>query len=223
MMDETLRHRFAWMTYLSLGCVGAAGFSALFVVLPLLRYHSREQGKLQSLTGLLKERSKKLEAEALTDPLTGTHNRRFFDEALRQYVQEFQRIERPLGIVIIDLDHFKAINDTHGHDTGDKVLKAVALCLFEFTRFHDVVARIGGEEFAVIAPNLNPDDLRRFAERLRGEISRVTLDADGRRVAVTASIGLAVVRPDDDPASLTKRADINLYLAKQAGRNRVAC
>lgn len=220
--DEGARAQFARMTYLALGCVGAAGFAALFVVLPLMRHHDREQGKLRSLTGLLKERSKTFEAAALTDPLTGTHNRRFFDEALRQYVQEFERIKRPLGLILIDLDHFKAINDTYGHDTGDEVLRAVAVCLFEVTRFHDVVARIGGEEFAVIVPNAGHDELRRFAEKLRHEISRVSLPVGDVRLGVTASIGIAVANPGDGPGSLSKRADVNLYQAKQTGRNRVA-
>ncbi|MCE7027045.1 GGDEF domain-containing protein [Jiella avicenniae] len=220
-IDEALRQQYARMTFLALGFVGAAGFGSLFVVLPLLRHHDREQGKLRSLTVLLKERSKKLEAAALTDPLTGTHNRRFFDEALSQYVQEFKRIDRPLGLILIDLDHFKAINDSHGHDTGDEVLRAVAFCLFEVTRFHDVVARIGGEEFAIIAPNLAFDELRRFAEKLRHEISRVALAVGEQRLGVTASIGLALAGPEDGPGSLTKRADVNLYQAKQGGRNRV--
>ena len=218
---EAFRRQYGWMTYLALGCVGAAGFGALFVVLPLLRHHDREQGKLRSLTVLLKERSKKLEAAALTDPLTGTHNRRFFDEALLQYVEEFKRIKRPLGLILIDLDHFKAVNDSHGHDTGDEVLRAVAFCLFEVTRFHDVVARIGGEEFAIIAPNLSLDELRRFAEKLRHEISQLNLAVGEARLGVTASIGIALAAPEDEPSSLTKRADVNLYQAKQAGRNRV--
>lgn len=219
--DEAFRARHARITYLAMGCVGAAGFAALFVVLPLLRHHHREQGKLRSLTGLLKERSKTLEAAALTDPLTGTHNRRFFDEALRQYIEEFERIKRPLGLILIDLDHFKAINDSHGHDTGDEVLRAVAFCLFEVTRFHDVVARIGGEEFAIIVPNLALDELRRFAEKLRQEISRVSLPVGEGRLGVTASIGIAVAGPGDQPGSLSKRADVKLYQAKQTGRNRV--
>ena len=216
------RLRHAWLSYLTLGLLAVASLATLFLILPLLRHHTREQGKLQSLTGILKERSLKLETEALTDPLTGMHNRRFFDEALKQYVQEFTRIDKPLGLMLIDLDHFKAINDTHGHDSGDEVLKAVAYCLFEHTRFHDVVARIGGEEFAIIVPNLETDHLHRFAEKLREELARLKVDAEGQKLAITASIGVVSAQPGDEYAALMKRADVNLYMAKRSGRNRVA-
>lgn len=219
--DAAFRAQHAWMTWLTLGLLAAAGLGALFVILPLMRRHDREQGKLHSLTGILKERSQVLEAAALTDALTGMHNRRFFDEALQQYVAEFARIEKPLGLLLIDLDHFKSINDSHGHDGGDEVLKAVAYCLFEHTRFHDVVARIGGEEFAIIVPNLGEDDLRRFGEKLRDELFRLKVEVNGQRLAVSASIGIVAVKPGDAPAEIIKRADVKLYLAKQAGRNRV--
>ncbi|MAU94529.1 MAG: GGDEF domain-containing protein [Fulvimarina sp.] len=220
--DEAFRTRHDVLIWLSLGLLAAAALGAMFVILPLLRHHDREQGKLQSLAGLLKERSKKLETAALTDALTGMHNRRFFDVALTQYVAEFARIQRPIGLVLIDLDHFKQINDTHGHDVGDAVLRAVALCLFEFTRYHDVVARIGGEEFAIIAPNLDETELHRFAEKLRHQLSRLTIDVEGATIAITASMGIASARPGDGAAAIMKRADVNLYHAKQSGRNRVA-
>ncbi|MBP0614864.1 GGDEF domain-containing protein [Jiella mangrovi] len=219
---EGIRRTHSSLTFLALGLLGAAALAALFVILPLLRHHDRESGKLHSLTGLLKERSQNLEAAALTDPLTGMHNRRFFDEALKQFVQEFERIEKPLGLALIDLDHFKSINDTHGHDIGDEVLRTVAYCLFEHSRFHDVVARIGGEEFAVIAPNMDERDLRRFAEKLRYELSCLSVQAGHTRIEVTASIGIAAALPKDEPATIMKRADVKLYQAKQSGRNRVA-
>lgn len=194
----------------------------LFWLLPTVRQQFHEQDKLQSLTGLLTQRSKDLEAAALTDPLTGMNNRRFFDAALRHFLAEFARIERPIGLMILDLDHFKAINDTYGHDVGDEVLKAVAACLFEFTRYHDVVARLGGEEFAIVAPNVEAEELANLAERIRVAIARLPLDIGGIRVRVTASIGLAVSQTDDDSAGFYKRADVNLYAAKQAGRNRIS-
>jgi two-component system cell cycle response regulator len=193
----------------------------LFWLLPTVRRQFHEQDKLQSLTGVLTQRSRDLEAAALTDALTGMNNRRFFDAALRHFLAEFARIERPIGLMILDLDHFKAINDTYGHDVGDEVLKSVAACLFEFTRYHDVVARLGGEEFAIVAPNVEVEELAGLAERIRKAIERLPLDLGGIRVRVTASIGLAVSQPGDDCAGFYKRADINLYAAKQAGRNRI--
>ncbi|MEX6505142.1 GGDEF domain-containing protein [Jiella sp. M17.18] len=206
-----------------LGVTSLCGAMILCIgwVLPAVRRQSKEQGKLQSLTGLLKQRSQDLERAASTDALTGMHNRRFFDEALREYIAAFAQVGRPLGLVIIDLDRFKAINDSYGHDVGDEVLKAVAVCLFEFTRFHDVVARLGGEEFAVMAPNMDMPALRRFADRMREAIEALIIEVGGRRVPVTASLGLAVTQGGDDSAALFKRADVNLYLAKHSGRNRV--
>ncbi|MEH6718375.1 MAG: GGDEF domain-containing protein [Aurantimonas endophytica] len=193
----------------------------LFWLLPTMRRQFREQDKLQSLTGVLKQRSQDLETAALTDPLTGMNNRRFFDAALGHFLAEFARIKRPIGLMILDLDHFKAINDTYGHDVGDEVLKAIAACLFEFTRYHDVVARLGGEEFAIVAPNVEAAELTMLAERIRGAIAALPLDLGTIRIRVTASIGLAVSTPEDDCAGFYKRADVNLYAAKQAGRNRV--
>ncbi len=104
------------------------------------------------MTDALSARSETLEHAALTDGLTGMQNRRYFDDALREYLSEFRKIGKPIGLMILDLDRFKSINDTHGHDVGDEVLRAVSACLRELTRYHDVVARLGGEEFAVVTP-----------------------------------------------------------------------
>ncbi|TGP31690.1 GGDEF domain-containing protein, partial [bacterium M00.F.Ca.ET.228.01.1.1] len=101
------------------------------------------EGKLRAMTVSLSARSQTLEQAALTDGLTGMQNRRYFDDALREYLHEFRRIDRPVGLMILDLDHFKQVNDTHGHDVGDEVLRAVATCLRGMTRYHDVVARLG--------------------------------------------------------------------------------
>lgn len=203
---------------LSLAC--AFGISA-FWILPLMRKQTQEKGKLQSLTGVLERRSQDLEQAALTDPLTGMRNRRFFDEATGHYLREFERIGRPLGFMLFDLDRFKAINDTYGHDVGDEVLKAVAGCLFEFTRHHDIVARLGGEEFAVVAPNMNVSDCHAFADRLREAISRLVIRIGNVHLRITVSVGITVSERNDDLNRFYKRADIALYHAKQSGRNRV--
>src|SRR5690606_29824525 len=103
-------------------------FFGIFFIYPLIRTQVREEGKLRAMTASLSARSETLEHAALTDALTGMQNRRFFDDAMREYLHEFHRIRRPVGLMILDLDHFKAVNDSHGHDVGDQVLKAVAGC-----------------------------------------------------------------------------------------------
>lgn len=210
-----------WLYVATLASLGVAFLVSVFFMLPLVRAQTREQGKLHTLTDVLQRRSKEMERAALTDVLTGLRNRRYFDEALTQFLDEFGRIGRPVGLLVLDLDHFKAINDTYGHDVGDEVLRAVSRCLMEFTRYHDVVARLGGEEFGVVVPNINGPDLVLFADRLRQAVERLSLDVGNVRLRITISVGLAVAKPDEDAAALYKRADVNLYGAKQAGRNRV--
>lgn len=162
-----------------------------------------------------------MERAAHTDVLTGLHNRRYFNEALAQFMREFGRIGRPIGLLVLDLDHFKSINDTYGHDIGDEVLRAVSRCIADYCRHHDIVARLGGEEFAVVVPNMNETDLRGFADRLRQAVERLSLDVGNVRLRITMSVGIAVARREEEPASLCKRADVNLYAAKEAGRNRI--
>ncbi len=173
------------------------------------------------MTESLSARSLTLEQAALTDSLTGMQNRRYFDDALKEYLDEFRRIDRPVGLMILDLDHFKQVNDTHGHDVGDEVLRAVADCLKDMTRYHDVVARLGGEEFAVVAPNMDAELMTRFAERIRKAISGMAIVSGNVRLKVTASVGLAVWDRKESPETLFRRADQQLYEAKKSGRNRV--
>ena len=193
----------------------------MFFIYPLIRTQVKEQGKLRAMTESLSARSETLEQAALTDALTGMQNRRYFDDALKEYLDEFRRIEKPIGLMVLDLDHFKMVNDTHGHDVGDEVLKRVAECLHEFTRFHDIVARLGGEEFAVVAPNMNIDTLIKFAERIRKAVSSLTVTSGNVRLKITISVGLAVWDGHESPEEFYRRADKLLYQAKRQGRNRV--
>ncbi|MFP1633492.1 GGDEF domain-containing protein [Zhengella sp. ZM62] len=188
---------------------------------PLLRRQVREEMQLRAMTQSLSKRSENLQQAALTDGLTGMQNRRYFDDALAQYLEEFKRINRPVGLMILDLDHFKLVNDTHGHDAGDDVLKAVASCLREFTRYHDVVARLGGEEFAIVAPNMDAELLAKFANRIRMAISQLTISSGNIRIRVTTSIGVAIWDGREGSEDLYRRADAMLYQAKREGRNRV--
>ncbi len=193
----------------------------MFFIYPLIRTQVREEGKLRAMTESLSMRSQTLEHAALTDSLTGMQNRRYFDDALGEYLQEFRRINKPVGLVILDLDHFKAVNDTHGHDVGDEVLKAVANCLRDFTRHHDVAARLGGEEFAVVAPNMDLESLSKLAERIRIAIAQLSVSSGNVTLRVTTSVGLAVWDRKESAEDFFRRADRMLYQAKRMGRNRV--
>ncbi len=193
----------------------------LFFIYPLIRTQVKEQGKLRAMTESLSARSETLEHAALTDALTGMQNRRYFDDALKEYLEEFKKIEKPVGLMVLDLDHFKMVNDTHGHDVGDEVLRRVAACLQEFTRYHDIVARLGGEEFAIVAPNMSMDILIKFAERIRRAVSNLTIESGNVSLKVTISVGLAVWDGREGPDDFYRRADKLLYQAKRQGRNRV--
>lgn len=218
---EGLLAWFAKLTFATGVLQATALFFGVFFIYPLIRTQVKEEGKLRAMTASLSARSETLEHAALTDALTGMQNRRFFDDALREYIEEFRKIDKPIGLMVLDLDHFKAINDTHGHDVGDAVLKAVSSCLLDMTRYHDVVARVGGEEFAVVAPNMDEDLLAKLAERIRKAISGLVIVSGNVRIKVTASLGLAVWEGQESAEELYRRADRHLYQAKRLGRNRV--
>jgi two-component system, cell cycle response regulator len=193
----------------------------IFFIFPLLRTQVQEGGKLRAMTQSLSARSETLEHAALTDGLTGMQNRRYFDDALKEYLVEFRRINKPIGLMVLDLDHFKQVNDTHGHDVGDQVLRELAQCLKNFTRYHDIAARLGGEEFAVVAPNMDIETLQKFAERIRKAVSDLVIKSGNIHIKVTTSVGLAVWDGHEDADEFYRRADRMLYQAKRQGRNRV--
>ncbi|ESX05467.1 GGDEF domain-containing protein [Mesorhizobium sp. M0761] len=201
--------------------LATALFFGVFFIYPLIRRQATEEGKLRAMTVSLSARSETLQHAALTDGLTGMQNRRYFDDALKEYLEEFRRIEKPVGLMILDLDHFKQVNDTHGHDVGDEVLRAVANCLKGMTRYHDVVARLGGEEFAVVTPNMDAELLGKFAERIRKAIANMSVLSGNVRLKITTSVGLAVWDRKETAEEFYRRADRQLYEAKRQGRNRV--
>ena len=164
--------------------------------------------------------NRKLEQLAHTDVLTGLPNRRYAIDRLTQELAESRRSGRPLSVMILDLDHFKRINDTLGHEAGDQVLVHAARIMRETVRSCDVVCRFGGEEFLVIAPSTDHYDGKRLAQRLCHAIA----DSQPKLplpTPLTVSIGLATVHPDDDAKILLHRADEALYQSKSSGRNRV--
>jgi diguanylate cyclase (GGDEF)-like protein len=156
------------------------------------------------------------------DPLTGLYNRGAFDDALRRYVDLAALSRQPLALMMIDLDHFKSINDVHGHQSGDQVIVAAAHTLTRtLLRKDDFVARYGGEEYAAILLDTGVEHAAPLAERLRVRMTELGIAAAGKPVAVTCSIGFAVLRAEDTPETLLARADAALYRAKAAGRDRV--
>lgn len=168
-----------------------------------------------------------LQREAMLDPLTGVGNRRMIQNRLTAREREWEKHAQPFGVLMVDIDHFKHINDTYGHDTGDRVLKMVTASLASGLRSYDSIGRWGGEEFLVLVANVDHDGLAVIAERLRMLVERsvIFFDHDDRRmqrsVAVTVSIGGAMVKPGAKLEELIHCADQNLYQAKGAGRNRV--
>ncbi len=164
-----------------------------------------------------------LEQSALTDSLTGLRNARYFHARLAEEHAERVRTGNPLALVIIDLDHFKRVNDEHGHQVGDEVLANTARAIASVTRHGETEARVGGEEFALLLPGSDGRRAREAAERARGAIAEAVTDLPGGRVIrVTASAGVASTAElgDVTAQALYRAADDALYAAKAGGRNR---
>ena len=158
------------------------------------------------------------------DALTQTHNRGAFDNALQRYVALSSLAGEPLVLLMLDLDHFKHINDTYGHQAGDLVLTEAANCLVRcFLRKDDFVARYGGEEFAVILPDTGADVAGRLATNVVERLRECSVEFQSQHISVTCSVGYASMSPGEAPESLLERADTALYAAKEAGRDRAVC
>lgn len=159
---------------------------------------------------------------AITDGLTGLYNRRYMETHLATLVDQAHKTDRPLSLLIADIDHFKRVNDTYGHDAGDAVLREFAARFRRNTRGIDLGCRLGGEEFVIVMPETELRRAFQVGERLRAAIAseQFKLDAS-KELRMTASVGVATLEPADTGATLYKRADNALYAAKNAGRNRV--
>jgi len=224
-----------WMRCFISATLVLLGVSAAY----LLRLHERAEQDLNYHRALLEKFASDLEQQnatlmreieqrkqvehqlaqlATTDSLTGIYNRRKFDEALQDEIKREARYKRGLALTILDIDHFKKINDKFGHDTGDQVLIQLARLIKSHAREADSFFRIGGEEFALISYTHNREDLRDTAERLRQVVAAHDF---GLGQKVTISLGASRYLPGDNYSSLYKRTDEALYQAKGAGRNRV--
>ncbi|MBO1518607.1 sensor domain-containing diguanylate cyclase [Oceanisphaera pacifica] len=166
---------------------------------------------------------KKLETLANIDALTNISNRRHFYEGATLELKRALRYQHPLAILMFDIDHFKRVNDTYGHDGGDAVLKQLASTVHSSLRDLDVFARFGGEEFIVLLPEISPEQVALVAERLRQKVAELQINLpSGETASITISIGVAMLTPDDKLLEhLIKKADLALYQAKEQGRNRV--
>jgi len=165
---------------------------------------------------------KRLEEMSYTDTLSGLYNRRFFMELLERELERFERTGTPFSLLILDIDFFKRINDTYGHLAGDRAIARIAALLRQETRDMDIVARIGGEEFAVILPESGSREACEAAERIRRAVASAPFSLpEGRSTTVTLSIGVTTVTESMEQNAVIKRADDAMYLAKRGGRNRV--
>jgi diguanylate cyclase (GGDEF)-like protein len=152
-----------------------------------------------------------------TDKLTGLKNRRFFQEKLEEQIGLYNKFQTPFSLFILDIDHFKKVNDTYGHQTGDYVLEKLAAILKSNSRKEDIAARFGGEEFVLILPNIDVPESKLLADHLRHTIAQAVWEIG----SLTVSIGAATFTSQDSDITILKNADQALYASKANGRNRV--
>ncbi len=183
----------------------------------------RTQIKRKRHSDYLRDRLEESVELAMTDPLTGLHNRRYMETHLKALTEQAQTSGRPLSVLFADIDNFKSINDTYGHDAGDNVLREFAARFRRNTRNIDLACRVGGEEFIIVMPDTGMERAMQVGERLRAAIACEHFQANrDTRLEVTASVGIATLDgPFDSPEGLIKRADQALFIAKRGGRNRV--
>jgi len=197
---------------MSLGMLALTQFARLRMQLEAL---------VDERTRKLSEKSRELQRLATHDPLTGLFNRRFADDYLDERIEEFKRYQRGFSIALVDLDHFKRINDDFSHDTGDQVLHLISALLSDRCRDTDMVARYGGEEFLLGFPGTDVATARELCEELRVSTESMDWGMIAPGVVVTFSAGVASIRPGMTRRALLSEADVRLYEAKFSGRNRV--
>ncbi len=205
---------------------------ALLLTIDMNRSYLRALSSAELLTNQLEERveertrelteaNRRLAQQATTDGLTGLKNRRAFNDLFSKELARLGRSSEKLCLALLDIDFFKAVNDSHGHDGGDQVLRNVATILRDELRVTDTVARIGGEEFALLLPTHSVAGAKDRLEQLRQHIETTPLEDEDKRIYITVSIGLTEVTTADGIKTASKRADEALYAAKRAGRNQL--
>lgn len=196
----------------------ANGRTALYSIASDISAIKEMQNKLSEAHAELALKNQQLESLSVTDQLTGLSNRRKFDELLAQECERALRTHLPLTLLMADIDHFKSVNDSHGHQVGDELLVAIARLLQQSVRKVDTVARWGGEEFMILCPATDLAGARALADNIRRAIGSTYFPVVGHK---TCCLGVAQYRPDETPDALVKRADDALYRAKNEGRNQV--
>jgi diguanylate cyclase len=194
----------------------------LVSVSKLINVNEQMKQQLQAAEDRLQAQARQIEShavEARTDPLTQVANRRALEDELRRCVEDNTRLGKPFSVMIIDVDHFKRFNDTHGHLAGDEVLRGVARVLRKNFAESNLVARYGGEEFAIVFPAATLNSVKETAERARLAVASARFRYEGRELRVTSSAGIAELAVGETESALVKRADEALYASKHAGRN----
>lgn len=214
-----------WMRFLILLVFVLMGFYSRYVLIKhiqldkaLLNYQQKLEQVVASRTRALQERTTQLEILASTDALTGLYNRRKFSQLLDQELDRFERYQHAFVILNIDIDFFKSINDSYGHQTGDKVLQQFSTVLKSNIRNTDSAGRWGGEEFIVLIIETDMNQAKTIAENIVSVLNKTNFEPVGK---VTASIGLTQVLQGDTAEEVIKRSDQALYKAKENGRNRI--
>ena len=181
----------------------------------------RDREQMRRFAADLAIENRRYQQAALTDPLTGFPNRRYAIERLEQEWAAASRNGHPFACLVVDIDHFKRVNDTHGHDVGDRVLRCTAQILRDTARAHDVISRLSGEEFLVVCPDTGAKGAQACGERLRAAVEAASISVGTHNFSVTVSIGVAVWNKSFPTwEALVKAADVAVYAAKEAGRNR---
>ncbi len=207
---------FGLFTFVSIAC-----FLSAFVVWPAVRTEVRKRSFFHDRSIRMEKRAELKSREAMTDALTQIGNRRYFDAIFKPMVEECSSGDGTLSSLIFDIDNFKKVNDSYGHGAGDLVIKSVAELLRKHTRREDKLARLGGEEFVILVPNLQPDAVMKIANRIKNQLEAHMFNAGNLGFKVTISAGVAHLIRNEKAEDLLKRADTQLYRAKQTGRNKI--
>ncbi len=210
------RHRAVWMPVLMAGTIITLLLSAYLLGIKVQR--GRTQQLVERRTRELRATERRLRQLAVTDELTGLFNRRHLEEMIERELGRLQRYAEPASIIMFDLDHFKEINDSLGHEAGDRVLRQVARLLEARIRQTDTGGRWGGEEFMILCPGARDDQAAELAEQIRGFLASLHMEGVPK---ITASFGVTAIQASDSSEELLRRVDALLYDAKRAGRNRV--
>jgi diguanylate cyclase (GGDEF)-like protein len=181
----------------------------------------RSRGEIMAANEAMQQQNQMLEMLSVTDSLTGLYNRSKLDAILTDELARFKRTQRQFSLLMLDIDHFKTLNDTYGHVSGDEILAGVAQILLQSVRSIDYAARYGGDEFVIVLVETSANMARKTAERIRSQVANMRYGVDGTSVPITVSIGIVQCQSvDATPVRLLARVDNALYEAKRAGRNR---